>query len=94
MKLINILKSNRKDKKYVATFLNEHEKTIKTHFGQAGASDYTINKDKDRRKRYLDRHQREDWSNPISAGTLSRYILWNKPTLHESIINFKKLFKL
>ena len=56
------------------------------HFGQAGASDFTIHKDTERKNRYLDRHSKnEDWHNPLTAGFYSRWILWNKPTITESI---------
>ena len=56
-------------------------------------SDYTKHKDKARKQRYMNRHKsREDWSKPMSAGSLSRYILWNKPTLKASISDYKKRF--
>ena len=49
------------------------------HFGQAGASDFTIHKDTERKNRYLDRHSKhEDWNNPLTAGFWARWILWNK----------------
>jgi len=65
-------------------------------FGSAGMSDYTINKDKERRKRYLDRHRkREDWNNPMSAGALSKWILWGDSTSKQSNIRtFKRRFNL
>ena len=54
-------------------------------------SDYTIHKDKKRKNNYMIRHKkRENWKNPLSAGSLSRYILWNKEDLNESIKDFKK----
>ena len=60
----------------------------KYHFGASGMSDYTINKDDDRKQNYIIRHQkRENW-NEINPGSLSRYILWNKKTINESIISF------
>jgi len=38
----------------------------------------------------MNRHKaRENWQNPMSAGSLSRYILWNKPTLRASIADYK-----
>ena len=71
---------------------NGTKKTI--HFGQAGAPDYTITKDKSQRKRYLDRHRkRENWNKPESAGALSRWILWGPSTSRrENIQSFKKRF--
>ena len=69
-----------------------------THFGQAGAKDLTthdkINREA-RKKSYDARHKpREDWSDPTSAGALSKYILWNKPTIAESIKDYKARFNL
>jgi hypothetical protein len=44
---------------------------------------------------YLARHiKNESWDKPQTAGSLSRYILWNKPTLNDSIADFKKKFNL
>ena len=95
MKLLGIQPSERKDKKLVAVFDLGDGKTKTTHFGAKGASDFTLNKDPLRKERYLNRHsKRENWENPLTAGALSRWILWNKPTLKGSIADFKKRFKL
>jgi len=93
-KLIKITKSTNKDKKYMAIFKHkDHLKII--HFGAAGMSDYTIHKDPERKKRYIIRHKKnEHWDDPITAGSLSRYVLWNKPSLRESIKDYKKRFNL
>tara|TARA_S200002703_G_C3780460_1_gene240469 strand:+ start:1012 stop:1302 length:291 start_codon:yes stop_codon:yes gene_type:complete len=95
MKVI-IKKSNIEGKKYTALFYDDNNKKIKTvHFGSSGMSDYTKHRDEDRKKRYLQRHRaRENWNDYKSAGSLSRYILWNKKTLKESIIDYKKRFNL
>ena len=92
LKLLSIKKANDGVKKYVATFTHDgKEKQVK--FGQLGYSDYTINKDKERRDRYLERHKaNENWNKPDTAGALSRWILWNKPTLRESIQDYKQRF--
>ena len=66
-------------------------------FGATGYSDYTINKDKKRRQLYINRHRAlgEDWGNPISAGSLSRWILWGDYTnIDDNIKNFKRKFNL
>ena len=95
MKVI-ISNSTRKDKKLMAIFYDDTNKKIKTvHFGSNGMSDYTINKDKKRKELYLNRHRKnENWNNYMSAGSLSRYILWNLPTLKASIKDYKRRFKL
>lgn len=93
---VKISKSLKKDKKMTAIFYNKEGKKLKTiHFGYSPMSDYTIHKDDDRKQRYLNRHQaREDWNNPMTAGALSRWILWNKKSLNASIKDFKTKFKL
>jgi hypothetical protein len=93
MKRVVIKKSTNTKKKYMAVFYEDKKKIKTTHFGAAGYSDYTKHKDNQRKKRYMSRHRtRENWSNPMTAGALSRYILWNKPSLRESINDYKKRF--
>ena len=93
--IVNIKKSNLENKKMAAIFYDGTKKLKTVHFGQAGASDFTIHKDPERKQRYIERHEkRENWNDPMSAGSLSRWILWNKPTLQESIKDFKKKFNL
>ena len=95
MKLKNVKRSDRKDKKLVATFTtNGKEKEI--HFGAKGYSDYTIHKDPERRKRYLDRHRKnENWSKADTPGSLAKHLLWGQSTsLKKNIQDFKKKFNL
>ena len=90
-----IKKSTNGKKKYMAIFYKDGKKIKTTHFGAAGMSDYTKHKNKTRKRRYMTRHKkRENWNNYKSAGSLSRYILWNKPTLKESISDYKRKFNL
>lgn len=64
-------------------------------FGAAGYEDFTTHKDTSRRDRYDVRHRkRENWRDPYSAGALAKYILWNKPTLEESIMDYKQRFNV
>lgn len=94
IRLIKIVRSSRPDKKLMAVFedcATGRRKT--THFGAKGMSDYTIHKDADRKKRYMTRHRaNEKWGDPVTAGALSRWVLWNKPTLKASIADYKKRF--
>ena len=58
-------------------------------------SDFTKHNDEDRKKRYLNRHRKnENWEKYMTAGSLSRYILWNKKTLKASIEDYIKRFNL
>jgi hypothetical protein len=92
---VKISKSTKPEKKLMAVFQLENGRSRKIHFGSAGMDDYTKTKDKDQRKRYLDRHRaRENWNDPMTAGALSRWILWNKETREASIKDYKKRFNL
>jgi type III secretory pathway component EscR len=93
---VDIKKSTNKEKKLMAIFYNNEKQKIKTtHFGASGYSDFTQHKDEERKQRYLERHKKnENWDDYTSAGSLSRYILWHKPTLKASIEDYKKRFKL
>ena len=87
--------STKKDKKLMAVFYRDGVKIKTTHFGATGYSDYTLHKDVKRKQRYMNRHRnKEDWNNPFTAGALSYWILWNKPTIQKSITAFKKRFHL
>ena len=95
MKLLTIKPSTKPEKKYMAVFETDKGTTKTTHFGSAGMSDYTKHHDEERKERYLARHKaNENWNDPTSAGALSRYVLWNKTTLRESIKDFKSKFGL
>lgn len=94
---IRIEESPNKAKKMVAYFYDKEGKKVKTtHFGARGMSDYTQHKDPKRKDNYLSRHggMGEDWKDPTTAGALSRWILWGKPSLRESFNDYKKKFRL
>lgn len=64
-----------------------------TDFGAIGYEDYTDHKDPERKERYLKRHRKnENWNDPQSAGALSRWILWNLPTIEASLRDYKRRF--
>ena len=92
---MKFVKSDRDGKKMKAVFYDDNKKVKTTHFGAEGMSDYTKHKDNERKQRYLDRHKKnENWNDYQSAGGLARWILWSKPTLKESIADYKKKFNL
>lgn len=84
------------NKKLTAIFYDGDKRIRTINFGQAGASDYTQHKDASRRERYLARHRaREDWDDPMTAGALSRWLLWGDSTnIQTNIREFKKRFGL
>jgi len=88
-----LFKSPIDGKKYRAVFYRNGEEFKYTDFGAEGMSDYTIHKDKERKERYLNRHKKnEDWEDPFTAGALSRWVLWEKPSLKSSWNFYKKMF--
>lgn len=72
-----IQKSTRKGKRFMATYANG--KVI--HFGLDTGKTYIDEGNKLKQAAYLARHEkREDWNNPFTAGSLSRYLLWGDST--------------
>jgi len=95
MKLEKVTKSTVKSKKWTAIFSTDDAHTKKVHFGSAGMDDYTIGATEEQRKSYRARHKKDlDTKDPTRAGYLSYYLLWNKPTLSESIKDYKKRFNM
>ena len=92
---VNITKSTRSGKKMMAVFYDEARKKVKTtHFGASGYEDYTGHQDLQRKMNYLERHEKkENWNDYMSAGSLSRWILWNKVSKNESIKDYMYRFK-
>jgi len=94
MKLKTLRRSHNPAKKWDAIFELPNGKTKTVPFGARGMSDYTKHKDKTRRARYLKRHSGmgEHWRRPDTPGALSRWVLWNKPSLKASLSDFKRKF--
>ena len=48
-----------------------------------------------KRRAYIARHgATERWGDPAAPATLSRYLLWERPTLREAVENYRKRFKV
>eukprot|EP00438_Fugacium_kawagutii_P004488 Skav200087 [mRNA] locus=scaffold694:98053:98340:+ [translate_table: standard] len=89
MKEVVIQKSSNPSKKYDAIVDGK-----KISFGASGYSDFTKHKDEDRKQLYITRHKKnEDWTK-LNAGSFSRYILWNKPTITSSIKDMERKFNI
>jgi hypothetical protein len=87
--MVRFYLANNKIHKYIAVFDNGE----RVPFGAYGYEDFTTHGDPKRKQAYLRRHRKnENWNDPRSAGALSRFILWNKPTLQESIHDYLKRF--
>ncbi len=91
-----VKKSDKPGKKLMAVFTKDNGRTKTTHFGSAGMDDYTLTKDKEQRKRYRTRHQKDLKTGDYTrAGYLSYYILWgNSTSRKENISAYKKRFNL
>lgn len=94
---MEVIPSPTNDKKWRAVFSDG----TTTDFGQKGFPDFTMPKrlggaDPVRRSRYLMRHKsRENWNDPKSAGSLSRWILWGPtPDFQTNVRLFKRRFSL
>jgi hypothetical protein len=97
---MEISDSSQKNKKLKASFYkieNGQRKYLKVvNFGLKGSQTYLDHSDKDKRKQYIARHRKnENWNNYMSAGSLSRYLLWgDSSSLNTNIKKFKSKFKL
>jgi len=92
VKIAILTQSARKGKKWKIQYDGK-----KIHFGAEGYLDYTQHGDRETKELYILRHQatgREQWNNPNTAGFWSRWLLWQEPTLSESIAYIEKKFKI
>ena len=82
---IVISKSENKNKKYKAVI--DGRKTV--HFGHSSYDDFTTHNDPKRRDNYIARTSKQDHSkqNIASPAWMSRFILWEKPTLKGAVEN-------
>ena len=102
IKYVSIKNSDKPDKRMVAVFYDENKQRVKTtHFGyqntQTGkyGSTYIDHNDDKKKDNYIKRHAvNENFNDYISAGSLSRYILWNRKTLQSSINDYMNKFNL
>ena len=92
--IIKLEKANDKKHKYIVKI---NDKTLK--FGAYGYSDYILSGgDDNKKKAYIARHSNrsEDWnkSGILTKGFWARWLLWNKPTLEQSIKDIEKRFNI
>ena len=100
MKLTQVVKSNRKNKKLKAVFTLPDNSTKSVHFGTD--SNYVFNKNKTNRDRenYISRHsqnplEKAALKNKMSPARLSMDLLWGKSrSLQTNIKTYKKKYGL
>ena len=97
IKLIDVIPSTRKDKKLMAIFEVNYNTLYKIHFGSKFRKTFIDHRDLKKKANYMKRHialGTEDYEDPLTPASLSMFLLWNKPTLEESLEDFKKKFNL
>ena len=90
---IELYKSNIKNKRIKAVLIKDGKKIKTIHFGSSKKQTYIDHGDVKRKSRYIKRHI-NDRLKEISPGSLSMYLLWNKPTLDQSIKDYEKMFNV
>ncbi|MCP4053558.1 MAG: hypothetical protein GY739_10910 [Mesoflavibacter sp.] len=92
--IISVKKSQKPNKKYVATFKLEDGTKRSTHFGQKGSKTYLDHKDKSKREAYRKRHAIDlETDDAIRPGYLSYYLLWGDHTnLKDAVKAYNKRF--
>lgn len=95
---MKVVPSSRRGKKWMAIFPGSGRVV---HFGGEGCGDYIQYMRTDpalarkKRRAYIRRHGvRESWLDPRTPGTLSRYLLWEKPTMAEAIRAYRARFRV
>jgi hypothetical protein len=86
------LQEGTSNKRFKAVFYNRNKKIKTVQFGDRRYENYTIHKDKKRKELYRKRHHKDNIQDPMTAGALSWWLLWNKETLKESIEDFEDKF--
>lgn len=98
MRLLGLHKSDKPDKKYYVELDTGSGRTKRVYFGAFGMNDFTTYSPLERekhKKAYIERHKvSEDWNNPETAGFWAKHILWNKPSVHASLLDTKHRFNL
>jgi hypothetical protein len=91
--MYHLYDSTRGDKKFMVITPEGR----KIHFGANGYEDFTTHRDENRKQSYISRHQvNENWdiTGIDTAGFWSRWLLWNKPTIKESIDDITYRFNI
>ena len=90
MREVILQKSSNPKKKYDA-----YVEGKKVSFGATGYSDFTQHKNEERKKNYIARHKpNQNWNDLTTAGAWSKNLLWNKPTIRESIKSMESKYNI
>ena len=87
------LEDGTSNKRFKVVFYDRKKEKVKTiQFGDKRYDNYTIHKDDKRKELYRKRHHKDKIDEPMTAGSLSWYLLWNKKTLEASIKDYEQRF--
>lgn len=76
-------------------YVNNENKRRTLKIGDSRYQDFTMHKDSNRKQLYDNRHRsREKWDDPFTAGFWSKWLLWNKKTIKESIKDIENRFNI
>ncbi len=94
---VEIMKSKYPDKKYtiILYYPDDGKKRKTLQIGQAGAEDFILGASETKKNSYIKRHQaRENHgiSGIATRGFWAMHLLWNQPTITESIKDIEKRF--
>ena len=85
-----IIKKNDKTNKKNMAIIDNKKKNI----GAKIYEDYTTHKNHTRKKAYLARHKHDNYTNPLYPSFYATNLLWNKPTLKDSIKNTNEKYNI
>jgi hypothetical protein len=95
MKLKSVERTPNNKKAFVATFIKDDGKEKIQRFGTG--SNFVLNKNKtlEDRKNYIARHRvNENFNDPVTAGSLSRHLLWgDSRSLQKILVVLKNSLK-
>lgn len=89
-KKYTIIPSTRKNKKYDVFLDGKYV----VSFGDIRYESFPQHKNKERLENYKSRHRNDNINDPNYAGFWSYWILWNKPSIKESIKDTEKKFNI
>jgi hypothetical protein len=96
---VEIMKSKYPNKKFtiILYYADDGKKRKTLQIGQANAEDFTLGASETKKQAYIKRHQARE-NHGISGietrGFWARHLLWNQPTISESIKDIEKKFDL
>jgi hypothetical protein len=83
--------------KFTVDIYNNKYHIKRLSFGAEGYGDFTIHNNEEQKKAYIARHEKnEDWTAKgiMTAGFWARWLLWNKPTIEESMADIENKFNI